>query len=633
MDLFLGQLVYTSFPGMGFRTLASAQVPMESQQAFIEHVVSQHWDSYHPPKSEYRAVYLYQSTLEWSLFGWLYNDGLDDMGRSHVPYFICYYLAEPLHAFQLENIFNCLQQGPVALIDRHSLPATLETIVLPDLWSYQPVRPGVAIPSGVRRRSQIALKRGELLKLFVPVEEQEKLIKLNGQSYEQQIANLSIYTRYIIEGIGTGAAVITEPIAARTAQQTKATQSLTKVGGAIKIKDARTIKALNKTVTLNTTDTRLLTRTIDPQILSTRPNSHQNLERRAHHNFLLAYRKSQLLLGAGITATILALVGSMYGLLQMSIFTQSNPDLISSASNPVLYQTLAEVPNVPQGLFNYGGATTFAPLRSKAVVSAINLAHPKFQLYFIEAMGGKPGSGSGIKMLLAGELSFAQSSRPLKDTEFSKAKERGFTLEQVPVAIEGIAFYVNPLVSIPGLSLSQVGDIFTGKITNWKALGGPDLPITPFSPNVQVSGTADVLKEKVLAGKEFSPSVQEVETTTESIRKVAKTPGGIGYATASVVIGQKTINPLPLSNIHLLPLSTGAGQVFVSPTSGANDIGGVNRAAFANGSYPLTRRIFVIIKRDGRLDEQAGSAYTNLLLSNEGQRLVEQAGFVPIRSH
>jgi len=140
------------------------------------------------------------------------------------------------------------------------------------------------------------------------------------------------------------------------------------------------------------------------------------------------------------------------------------------------------------------------------------------------------------------------------------------------------------------------------------------------------------LKEKVLAGKEFSPTVQEVETTTESIRKVARTSGGISYATASVVIGQKTIQPLPLSNVHLLPLSAGAGQVFVSPSSGANNTGGVNRAAFANGSYPLTRRIFVIIKRDGRLDEQAGSAYTNLLLTDEGQKLVEQAGFVPIRS-
>jgi phosphate transport system substrate-binding protein len=57
----------------------------------------------------------------------------------------------------------------------------------------------------------------------------------------------------------------------------------------------------------------------------------------------------------------------------------------------------------------------------------------------------------------------------------------------------------------------------------------------------------------------------------------------------------------------------------------------VNEAAFADGSYPVTRRLFVILKRDGKLDEQAGVAYANLLLSDEGQALVKKAGFVPIR--
>ena len=159
-------LVYTSFDGMGFRLLASAQVPTEIQQVFIERVAYQHWDSYDPPKSGYRAVYLYQVTPEHSLFGWLYNDGADDMDRCHVPYFMCYYLAGPLHAVQLENIFTCLQKGPVALIDRHNIPATLDNIVLRNFWSYQPTRPGVAIALDVRRHSHIALNQGELLDLF-----------------------------------------------------------------------------------------------------------------------------------------------------------------------------------------------------------------------------------------------------------------------------------------------------------------------------------------------------------------------------------------------------------------------------------------------------------------------------------
>jgi len=67
----------------------------------------------------------------------------------------------------------------------------------------------------------------------------------------------------------------------------------------------------------------------------------------------------------------------------------------------------------------------------------------------------------------------------------------------------------------------------------------------------------------------------------------------------------------------------------VSPFAG-DSLATVNKSAFANGAYPLTRRLFVVIKRDGRLDEQAGVAYTNMILSDQGQELVEKAGFVPL---
>lgn len=206
MNLLLGQLVYTSFAGIGFRNLASAEVPMSVEQAFIQCVAFRHWNAYNPPKSGYRAVYLYQVTPEHSLFGWLYEDGEDDIGRNHVPYFHSYYLREPLLNLQLEIIFTCLQQGPVALIDRHNLPASLETMVLPDLWSYQPARPGVAIPLDVCKRSHIALKQGELLDLFVPIDQQEMVIEPDGQTYKQQRPHLSIYTPYLLEGIEMGVA-------------------------------------------------------------------------------------------------------------------------------------------------------------------------------------------------------------------------------------------------------------------------------------------------------------------------------------------------------------------------------------------------------------------------------------------
>lgn len=327
MDLLLGQLIYTSFPKEGFRSLASAQVPTKIQQAFIQQVVFQYWNSYNPPKSGYRAVYLHQVTPERSLFGWLYNDGADDMRRNHVPYFICYYLAEPLYAFQLENIFTCLHNGPVALIDRQRLPAKLETMVLPDLWSYQGARPGVPIPTGVFKRSQIA-QPGELLDLFVPVDEQEMVTKLNGQTYEQEKALPSIYTRYIIEGIETSAASLNiEPI------ETTAVRTKKLVARKIKTQHLTPVKTLNEAVVANEADTPLSTGVL-PQILS---NGQINigLEKSAEHNLLLAYRNSQLLLKIGIAATAMALFGSIYGLFKTSIFVPRHHEVIFSSSSRV----------------------------------------------------------------------------------------------------------------------------------------------------------------------------------------------------------------------------------------------------------------------------------------------------------
>lgn len=173
MPLQLGQLVYTNFQGMGYKTLASAEVGIEIQQAFIERVVFKHWNFYTVFKSAYRAIYLYQIAPEHTLFGWLYDDGVDELGSTNIPYFLCYYLAEPLQVVYLEDIFTCLHKGPVADPARHNLPTVLENIVLKNIGSYQPARPGVPISFNVRQRVQMTLKRGKLLNLFLPLEEQK----------------------------------------------------------------------------------------------------------------------------------------------------------------------------------------------------------------------------------------------------------------------------------------------------------------------------------------------------------------------------------------------------------------------------------------------------------------------------
>jgi phosphate transport system substrate-binding protein len=167
-----------------------------------------------------------------------------------------------------------------------------------------------------------------------------------------------------------------------------------------------------------------------------------------------------------------------------------------------------------------------------------------------------------------------------------------------------------------------VRDIFTGKIANWQAVGGPNIPITAVSRDPSAGGTVDFFIENVLEKQPLGKAVNIARDATDSIRKVAAAPGGIGFATSTESINQRTI--------RLLALGKGGHQSFVSPCGDAACTL-VNEAAFADSSYPVTRRLFVILKRDGKLDEQAGVAYANLLLSDEGQALVKKAGFVPIR--
>ncbi|WP_026082869.1 PstS family phosphate ABC transporter substrate-binding protein [Mastigocladopsis repens] len=327
--------------------------------------------------------------------------------------------------------------------------------------------------------------------------------------------------------------------------------------------------------------------------------------------------------GVSLLAMVLLLfgVGGYFFWRQIQSPTISSTQNISSENSPpdiAFYDSMKKVPNVPEGRFPYGGATTFASLTAHGTHKAINQAYPNFHLRYTEPNNNKPGSTEGIAMLLDGELSFAQSTQPLKDAEYSKARERGFTLEQVPIGIDAVGCYVHPDISIPGLSVNQLQDIYKGKITNWKNVGGPDLPILPFKRNAQSSGLI-----KTLLGSEagsVSPNVQSSRDYTELFRKVASTPGAIGIGTATLIGTQQRIRPVALApdnSKNYVPLVIEGNRL--------------NRAAFLDGTYPLTRRIFVIIRRNNTPDEQAGVAYSNLLLSKEGQEFVEKAGFIPIR--
>ncbi|MBD2596347.1 PstS family phosphate ABC transporter substrate-binding protein [Nostoc spongiaeforme FACHB-130] len=291
--------------------------------------------------------------------------------------------------------------------------------------------------------------------------------------------------------------------------------------------------------------------------------------------------------------------------------------------------TFSQIPDVPTGLFSYGGSTTWAPIRQQ-VDSAVAIVWPKFQLRYTEPIEAAPGSGTGIKMLLGNQLAFSQSSRALKPEENEEAKKLGFTLKAVPVAIDGIAIAVHPNLNLPGLTLTQLKDIYTGKVNNWEQLGGPKLPITPYSRRPEDSGTIEFFDENVLAGEKFSSNVQFIDTTTKALKEVAKNPGAIYYASAPEVVGQCSIKTLPLGkqpDKFIEPYK----KPYIPLDKCPQQRNQLNTEAFQTGEYPITRRLFVIVKQNGQRDQQAGEAYANLLLTDQGQELIAKAGFVRLR--
>ena len=289
----------------------------------------------------------------------------------------------------------------------------------------------------------------------------------------------------------------------------------------------------------------------------------------------------------------------------------------------------ASVQNVPTGLFNYGGSTSWAPIRL-AIDPAIQAARPEFRLRYVEPTGEPSGSTTGIRMLLDDRLAFAQSSRPILDQELNRARQRGFGLKQIPIAIDGLAAAVNQGMNIPGLTIDQLKSIYTGKTTNWKQLGGPDIAIKPYSRPTTAGGTVELFVQEILGGGAFGSNVEFVSTTTQALRKLACSPGGIYYSSAPEVVPQCTIRPLPLGRKpgeFISPYQ----EPFVPLSQCPGRRNQLNINAFQTGQYPITRNLFVVVKQNDQIDQQAGEAYANFLLTQQGQELIAQAGFVKIR--
>ena len=290
--------------------------------------------------------------------------------------------------------------------------------------------------------------------------------------------------------------------------------------------------------------------------------------------------------------------------------------------------TLQELDGIPQGIFSYGGSTTWAPIR-KIVNPKINQEYPEFNLRYLPAINGTPGSGTGIRMLLEGQLDFSQSSRSIEQKEHILAHQRGFTLREHHVAIDAIAIAVHPSLPVSGLTTEQLKKIYLGEITNWQEVNGPNLEIVPFSRRAKDGGTPEFFQHHVLQNESFGSNVKYVYSTTDGLKQIKDIPGGIYYASAPEVIPQCTVKSLPIAdrNREFIPPYLPPA---VSPENCPQKRNQLNIAAIKNATYPITRYLSVIVKQDGDRSQKGGEAYTKLLLTKEIQKLIEEAGFVPI---
>ena len=223
----------------------------------------------------------------------------------------------------------------------------------------------------------------------------------------------------------------------------------------------------------------------------------------------------------------------------------------------------------------------------------------------VQVTGG--GSGTGIAALINGTTDVCMSSRPMKEPEKLKLRDRFQTRpHEIPVAKDGLSVYVHATNPVKELTLDQLRDVYLGKTTNWKALGGPDEAITLYGRE-NSSGTYVYFKDTILKGRDFAPRTQTLPGTAAVVNAVARDPHGIGYGGAAYAKG-----------VRDLALSFAPGKPAVAPTA----------ATVADGTYPLTRHLYFYVRNKPAGDVKA---FVDWVVSADGQRLATEVGYFPLR--
>jgi phosphate transport system substrate-binding protein len=247
------------------------------------------------------------------------------------------------------------------------------------------------------------------------------------------------------------------------------------------------------------------------------------------------------------------------------------------------------------------GSTTMVAL-VRDLRNAYAQVNPNIPTTFGVPDGSPSGSSKGIQNLISNSVAIAATSSPLKPSEAQAG------IQLVPIAKDAVAVVVGVNNPFKGsLTLAQLRDIYTGNITNWQQVGGPNLPIKVIN-RATASGTRDLFQNVVLKGQAFAPDGSNFKTwpqdeTTAILRTLGD--NGISYATVSQVEKQEITRIVEIDGF--------------APT---DDV------AIKAGKYPITRNLFLAVRKQS---SPAVKQFIDLALSPQGQQIVKNLGFIPIQ--
>ena len=240
------------------------------------------------------------------------------------------------------------------------------------------------------------------------------------------------------------------------------------------------------------------------------------------------------------------------------------------------------------------GSTTVLPIAQK-VSGLFQKLYPSVD---ISISGG--GSGNGIRALIEGLTDVADSSRFIELSEVKRAVAKGVYPVPFRIAMDGIVPVVNARNGIKAITVKQLHDIYTGKIRNWKELGGPDHRIVVVSRDTS-SGTYEVWEKRVLRGSRVLPRALVVASNGQVVNTVSKNRYAIGY----IGIGYL--------NSRLCALTVNGIKATLDTVR--------------EGIYPISRPLFMFTNG---WPKGIVAKWINLVLSRRGQNMVKESRYVPL---